>query len=530
MNMPRPKNAEELIDVVMSMRNYLATLGPAERFGQLPDAVSALTGGLREIRQQHEAGLVARPSGSDRDAYDRYTAPATSVSGRVALRNGEAFSGPVQYAAPDTGLGAREYAASKTSDRAVRFLSEYDEDGGVEPGLLDDPAPVTAWQARLQEIVTIRSLVRTGRSYVTGRGVVQLGQSPKMDRILERHLRRGPDWVRHAVADNANEGAELIPDVTLPELMRKLTGMRNVTALFQSMSLPNNGNAINPYLTRGLQPFIVGQPVAGDLDPANIQRSQPYLESIQAAPKTWGVSLPSNRDAEEDSLIAYAPMAVQWLLEALRDGREDAWINADGAVVHGDTGLANWNPRARWPTLGHAGDHRKSFIGLRHHSIDVASNGALAAESALGVLSEFTHLDSPHFLGRLVIITSPEWYILNLLTDTNLLTIDKIGTLATLLTGQVGAIGGHPVVVSEFVDKAYNASGIYDHATVNKTGVLIVNRDRWANGERRGPRVETEVRPSQHTTVMTVTDRWVGRHLGASTEKSVSWQYNASTS
>lgn len=514
---------DKLIKTVVDVQT--AVISQGGQLGQLSQAVEAITTGLRDLRNMHTQADEYRPAGSDAEALSKYGMPAETVKGQVA---GWGAGAPVQYGAPEAGRPGREYAASKESPIAIRLLSEWDELGNCEPGLLDDPAPVTAWQHRLQDLAEKRNQVRIFLARPDSRGGVRMGATPKIDAAIRRHIQRGPAHIRQAFSDNTGEGADFIPDVVLPELGRRLELPRNVTGLFPTMSIPTGGTTSNPFMTAGCQPFLIGQPAVADLDPAMIQRSVPSTTSVSHAPKTWGVTLPANRDATEDSIIEWGQFATMLLAEAVRDGKEDAWINAD--LNGGDTGLAAWNPRSRWNTLGHAGDHRKSFVGLRHHSFDVSSSGALAAESAVGILAELPSMDSPQFIDDIIIITSPEWFVLKLLTDTNLLTVDKMGALASLITGTVASIGGRRVVLSEFVDVQYNASGIYDDTTKTKTGVLVVNRNRWANAIRRGPRVEAETVARQHTTYLTLSERWTARHLGRSTEKSVTWQYNASAS
>jgi hypothetical protein len=73
-----------------------------------------------------------------------------------------------------------------------------------------------------------------------------------------------------------------------------------------------------------------------------------------------------------------------------------------------------------------------------------------------------------------------------LLADTNLLTVDKFGPNATILNGQIGAVAGVPVIVSEWVREDLNATGVYDGITTTKTFNLCVNRNEWAMGTRMG--------------------------------------------
>lgn len=512
---------EETFQAIADLRR--AAEANEGKIANLQQASDVLTGKFRELRNLDTANQTYTPSGQDAELVSRYTLDAEVVAGHAVHPEG---GGELRYAA-DNRSGA-EYLAGKSSPKAVRMLSEWDELGNCSPGLLDDPEPVTPWQHRTQQLMELRSLGRIFLSRQNARGQVQLGATPKIDAVLKRHFERGPDIVRQVFADNASEGADFIPDVVLAELSRRLDLPRNVVALFPTQNIPTGGTTSNPFLIAGCQPFIVGTPAAGDLDPADIMRSVPSSTSITTSPKTWGVSLPASRDATEDSIVEWAPFAQLMLAEAVRDGEEDAYINAD--TNGGDTGLATWNPRSRWNSLGSNLDHRKSYIGLRAHSFDASSAGSLAAETAVGILAELIHMDSPQFMDDVVGITSPEWVLLKLLTDSNLLTVDKYGSLATLLTGEIGSIGGKRIVMSEFVDVQYNASGIFDDTTKTKTGFLWVNRNRWATAQRRGPRVEAEVRPSQHLQILTLTQRRHLRHLGRSTEKSVTWQYNASTS
>lgn len=516
------RTKEEALGAIAQIRQ--AAADSDGKIANLQLAVETLTTKWRDHAKAVEVqGAQVRPSGNDAEAFDRYTVDADYAEGRLSTAEQPR---PIQYAT-DAGGGV-EYAASRDAPRAIRLFSEWGLFGHRDPGLLDDPEPVTQWQHRLQDMVQARSMARMFLARVDSRGQIRMGATPQIDDEIRRHIRRGPSWVKQVFADNVGEGAEFIPDVVMPELSRKLELPRSLVGTLPTMQIPTGGATKNPFLVRGAQPFIVGTPALGDQDPADIQRSQPTTAELSITPRTWGVVLPASRDATEDSIIDWAAFGSMLLAEAIRDGEEDAVINAD--LNGGDTGLANWGIRSRWPILGNSLDHRTSFVGLRHHSIDAGSANALGAETALGVIAELVNLDSPHMVGDLVIGVSPEWLVLKLLTDPNLLTVDKFGDRATLVTGQVGAIAGHPVVMSEFIDKEYNASGIYDHVTRTKTGVLIFHRGRWARAVRRGPRVEAEVVARQHLSYLTLTQRWALRHLGQATEKSVTWQFNASTS
>jgi hypothetical protein len=311
-------------------------------------------------------------------------------------------------------------------------------------------------------------------------------------------------------------------------LQRELEQMRRIEALFPSVDMPTGAATKNPFLVAGAQPFLVGTPTAGDLDLADLVKSQPQTSEISAEPVSYSVTIPAFRDAAEDSIIEYSGFARMLLAEALRDGFEDVIINGD--TNGGDTGLASWTARGRWAVLGHSADHRKGQIGLRHRAIDTScAEDKSAAQAAADVMKYKLAMAAAQMSGDLVHITSIEFLIAKLITDTNLLTVDKYGSFATLVTGELARLGNVPLVVSDFMSPAMNNSGVYDHVTVDKTGLLTVNRSRFQVGRRRGTLLEAETVARQHVTYLVASDRKVFRTVDRSTTKNVHYAYKLST-
>ena len=82
---------------------------------------------------------------------------------------------------------------------------------------------------------------------------------------------------------------------------------------------------------------------------------------------------------------------------------------------------------------------------------------------------------------EMIYIVSTEVYY-DLLEDASFQTMDKVGTNATLLTGQIGSIGNSPVLVSaEFASKASGAVGAIAFAPGN-----------FLVGNQRGLRIDTQ--------------------------------------
>jgi hypothetical protein len=71
--------------------------------------------------------------------------------------------------------------------------------------------------------------------------------------------------------------------------------------------------------------------------------------------------------------------------------------------------------------------------------------------------------------------------------------MDKMGSQATLLKGQIGGIYGIPVIMSAGIAKS-NATGQVDQTGGSNTKgrVLLVNKKMWKVGFRRSIRVATE--------------------------------------
>jgi HK97 family phage prohead protease/HK97 family phage major capsid protein len=86
----------------------------------------------------------------------------------------------------------------------------------------------------------------------------------------------------------------------------------------------------------------------------------------------------------------------------------------------------------------------------------------------------------------------------NLMDDPLFLTMDKVGEKATILTGQIGVVGGVPVIVTEaFPAAALNAECA---ATVYLPNFLI--------GEQRGLRVESDKRIESQSNLIVATRRF----------------------
>ncbi len=482
------KSAADLTEGVISTIGTLAEAvqGGSQSHAGLERAVEDIRKDLAAAQAVAlEAKRTAMPAGKDADTIRHYQ--DTHAPKREVLRLDERARG-------DRVDGQVPFIASGDAT-PIRMLGGYDDLNEWRYGYLDDPNPRTAAQKDVQKTASLLALTRA----------MQV-RPERLPRRLSRQLAALPGFSR-MFADNATEGAEWIPDTPGATLIQYMQMPRVVADLFETMPIPRP-DMTNPFQTSGLQPFLVGQPVSGDLDPAKVRQSQIGTASITYSPKTFVVSAPANRDASEDSIVAFGPTMLMAVAQALVDAREDALINGD--TNGGDT-LSGWTGGGRWPSAATGGsdDHRKAYIGLRNRALDDSAtadfdNASISVDmfKLRGKLTKgFSHSD-------LVYITSLETLIYHMLSDANLMTVDKFGaTLATLLTGQVAMHGGIPVVLSEFVTADLNTAGAYDGSTVSQTGLLLVDRSRIKRPQTRAARTEVAVRPERHALYVVGSDR-----------------------
>jgi hypothetical protein len=72
-----------------------------------------------------------------------------------------------------------------------------------------------------------------------------------------------------------------------------------------------------------------------------------------------------------------------------------------------------------------------------------------------------------------------------LLDDTNVMTLEKFGNAATVLTGAMAKVDGVDVLLSRRIPQNANATGIIDGVTTNRTLALAVHKESCILGNRR---------------------------------------------
>lgn len=467
---------------------------------------------LREARESQGAELAKNKAAID-DLRTAVKALAEDRHRNDGIDYSPADAGVAKYITP-------EHTRTEGSS-PVRFAGGEVKGVGYLPGLLDDTEAHGEWHVRLLDLVQRRNWVRWLSRQRGGAPA-----SPRSDYLLECHMRQAPPSIRRLFSDSSTAGAEWIPDVHLPRLEQELRMARRTEALFGVMPMADKEIRI-PFLTTGLRPYLKGAPTADD--PGQYTSSSLATNQVSITATGFATRVQIDEDASEDSILATEAIMRAELVAALADGVNDAIINGDTGT-HQDTGLTGWNIRSRWGSAGLGGstDHRYAWVGLRARAGDVSNTtDQSGAKTYAGFLAALAKLDSPHGVeGDVVCIVSPEYYLGSMLGFTETKTLDVYGPQASILTGEVSKIGGKPIIIDEFVDAQYNASGVYDNSTKTKTGFLLVNRKRFFMGVRRGAAVEFDRDITRGLVNGVATVRKVFFTVDTSTKKNVHWSYN----
>jgi hypothetical protein len=283
-------------------------------------------------------------------------------------------------------------------------------------------------------------------------------------------------------------GAEWIPTLLSANYIDEYKLEKEVIKLFPEMSMPSN-----PYkLTLkkdGSKAKIVaeGAPaIAGNFNTDTLTFDCKHkLVEHYVFPE----------ELTEDSIVDIMKVGRESVLESQYTSFDSALINGDDSTTHMDSNVTV------------ASDSDKMWKGLRKLAFLNSVNGVTVNVGGAVTHAKLTEIAKA--MGKFstkssecVLIVSPStWHQMVALPE--VLTVEKMGALATILSGALAAYMGKAIVISEFLHENQNALGVHDGVTVNKTSLLMVNKTRFMLGYRR----PIMVKVAQDPTV--IYDRWL---------------------
>lgn len=298
------------------------------------------------------------------------------------------------------------------------------------------------------------------------------------DGIVHR-MRYGGKVYDGLTSSSAGYGDEFVPTDLSAELQRRL------------------------YLASDLYAAMVAQeidmPTADYTFPITTTRASYYLETTEGTDATGsklgtgGVTLNSRKimacvpfsyELQEDSIVPILPWIEQTLAEGAAATLESMIINGDTTATHmdSDTELVAKAPERAWKGL------RKLALAVAGLKVDLATGGISAAnvrslKKALGKYGSDTK--------NLILLVGVKGYN-DLLGISEVLTAEKAGPSATILTGKLASIYNIPIIASEAARENLNASGVFDNSTTTKGSVVMFNKRGFLLGRRREFMLETE--------------------------------------
>jgi hypothetical protein len=240
---------------------------------------------------------------------------------------------------------------------------------------------------------------------------------------------------------------------------------------------------------------------------ANYDTSKTGSNRVQVDAKKFVVHQMWSGEMDEDSIIPFVPFIRLELQNSLGHYSDSVVLNGD--ATNAGTGNINLDDADPADTK-----HYLAFDGIRH--VGIVDNTANSKDIA-GAISRTEFLLAQ---GRMVDTSVGKYFFWGFPLDpmdlihamdfetyirvvdlNETTTVDKMGPQATILTGQLASINGHPIIVSPAMSKT-EADGKVSTTGANNTKgqIATYNRRGFVVGWRRRVQIETERLPATDQT------------------------------
>ncbi len=306
-----------------------------------------------------------------------------------------------------------------------------------------------------------------------------------------------------------NYGDEWVPDLWSAQMWQKARQDNVILPLFRTIEMPSNPFELP---IEGTDPVVYFVPETTSenqltLDAANnpIPDSKIGSGKVQLAAKKLALRVGFSSELVEDAIIPVLNIYREQAMRAITDSIDHVLLNGD------TTGTATGNINLDDSTPP-AGSRYLAFDGLRHLPlVTKTANGenASAAPDLAKLRAARFRMPSKYSArpNDLAWIVDGGTYS-KLLGLSEFLTMDKAGSLATAITGQIGFMDGAPVLVSAEMPLT-EADGKVSNTPGNNTKgtALCVYRPGWFVGYRRRIAVSVDYLPYYDAYQLTATVR-----------------------
>jgi len=309
------------------------------------------------------------------------------------------------------------------------------------------------------------------------------------------------------------QGGNWVPVELSADVIDRFRLALKVGALFKRIQMPTNPYDV-PVVSADATPYLVSESTSDSA--SKFTASTPATRKLRLSAQKLVTRTVFSEEATEDMVTPVLPWLKDSLAISMARGFENGLLNGDiSSVVHMD---ADSNTST---------DVRKAYDGLRRtaktsatvtnlNTLNIANMRAVRA--SLGKYG----VDPK----QLCWIVSPKTYQ-KLLGFAEVLTMEKYGSAATIVTGELAKIDGIPIIVSEFIREDLNAVGYYDSTVTNLTVAVLVWTPGFWIGDRRLMTLKTFEDIQVDQTILVTTMRAAfGTPYDPTTENFVGVGYN----
>ena len=332
-----------------------------------------------------------------------------------------------------------------------------------------------------------------------------MGVKGKFDRhpyagaMLREYGRAIDSTSRALTSDGSATGDELVPTLEASQLWMDVNLRTQVAPQIPTVNMPSNPFDIPTQL--GDVNWFPGteNTTATESTPATAKKTLTAYELVSQVSFSFSI--------EEDSIIALMPEIRAGLVRNAAETLDDVILNADTTAANsinadGATISASTAGKAQW-LLG--------YDGLRHAAL--IDNTSLANNHNAAVSDDmFNEIRAK--LKKYGARPSELVWIMDVNTFirsqgiSNFRTMDKLGPNATILTGQLGAVSGIPVIASELMRLADTDGKVTSAGNSADTGsLLILNKTQWIQGFRRDMSVDVFRDTQKRSNIVTISFR-----------------------
>ncbi|MFQ5471597.1 MAG: hypothetical protein ACE5FA_01760 [Dehalococcoidia bacterium] len=311
---------------------------------------------------------------------------------------------------------------------------------------------------------------------------------------LQRALR---EKVPAQNTSDTGEGVEWVPTGLSNQITELAERELRVAALFDSFDMPTDPYDW-PFSKENPQARVVSQSTS-PVNPFAVSQTTGLGSSFSDANPTGKVTFAGKKlksdliltgEFRENTIAAAIPSLSQNIGRSIGRALDDGVLNGDDDATHFD---ADINESGTLPEV--------LFRGLRWYAFEGNTGGIVTgAAVSTGDSVVFKIIDTMKAMGTvygadpndLALIVSMSTYG-DLLKSDRVLTLDKFGSNATIMRGQLGAVLGIPIIVSAYMRTDVDTIGYRTLANTAgaTTSAILTYRPGWKMGVARRPTFET---------------------------------------